>query len=308
MTTNIQAIYKDEDGDIWINQNRLGLGIYKKGNNEVIWYKDIPALKELSGIESISCLGHSSLDDEILIGPSYQPFVYIVKKEKGQVSLSSKIDLQQYVKGVGNNPQFFYEDKKHNTWIITSLGLFVKPCNSSGIKTTGFLQRDITGITEDDLGHIWVSTRRNGVFGLTVSEDFQIEQKNIVRLDMKSAQLMSDNIESLCADKDGKIWMGSQEGYIFVYNQKTKSIEDFSDVFVTLTEGIQNMFMDVTGHLWISTNKRIIEYDLQTGGQVSYQAGEDVVVNSFAKNSYFKDHSGEIYYGGNKGLAVFCPL
>lgn len=307
LTTNIQAIYKDEDGDIWINQNRLGLGIYKKGNNEVIWYKDIPALKELSGIESISCLGHSSLDDEILIGPSYQPFVYIVKKEKGQVSLSSKIDLQQYVKGVGNNPQFFYEDKKHNTWIITSLGLFVKPCNSSGIKTTGFLQRDITGITEDDLGHIWVSTRRNGVFGLTVSEDFQIEQKNIVRLDMKSAQLMSDNIESLCADKDGKIWMGSQEGYIFVYNQKTKSIEDFSDVFVTLTEGIQNMFMDVTGHLWISTNKRIIEYDLQTGGQVSYQAGEDVVVNSFAKNSYFKDHSGEIYYGGNKGLAVFVP-
>lgn len=30
LTTNIQAIYKDENGDIWINQNRLGLGIYKK--------------------------------------------------------------------------------------------------------------------------------------------------------------------------------------------------------------------------------------------------------------------------------------
>lgn len=30
LTTNIQAIYKDKDGDIWINQNRLGLGIYKK--------------------------------------------------------------------------------------------------------------------------------------------------------------------------------------------------------------------------------------------------------------------------------------
>lgn len=30
LTTNIQAIYNDNDGDIWINQNRLGLGIYKK--------------------------------------------------------------------------------------------------------------------------------------------------------------------------------------------------------------------------------------------------------------------------------------
>ena len=27
LTTNIQAIYKDKDGDIWINQNRLGCTI-----------------------------------------------------------------------------------------------------------------------------------------------------------------------------------------------------------------------------------------------------------------------------------------
>ena len=103
LTTNIQAIYKDENGDIWINQNRLGLGIYKKNSNTILWYKDIPALRDLPGIESVGCLGHSYLNDEILIGPSYQPFVYIVKKEKGEVKLSSKINLQQYVKGVGNN-------------------------------------------------------------------------------------------------------------------------------------------------------------------------------------------------------------
>lgn len=305
LTTNIQAIYKDEDGDIWINQNRLGLGIYKENSDKILWYKDIPALKNLPGIEGVGCLGHSYLNGGILIGPSYQPFVYVVKKEKGEMKLSSKINLQQYVKGWGNNPQFFYEDKKHNTWVITSLGLFVMPYNSNDIKATGFLQRDITGITEDNSGHIWISTRGSGVFCLTVSEDYQIRQNGIVRLDMTSAQLMSNNIESLCADNEGRIWMGSQEGYIFVYNPQKNSIEDFSDVFVTLTEGIQNMVMDETGHLWISTNKRVIEYDLRTGGQVSYQAGEDVIVNSFLKNSYFKDTSGEIYFGGNKGIAVF---
>lgn len=305
LTTNIQAIYKDEDGDIWINQNRLGLGIYKENSDKILWYKDIPALKNLPGIEGVGCLGHSYLNGGILVGPSYQPFVYVVKKEKGEMKLSSKINLQQYVKGGGNNPQLFYEDKKHNTWVVTSLGLFVMPYNSNDIKATGFLQRNITGITEDSSGHIWISTRGSGVFCLTVSEDYKIKQNDIVRLDMTSAQLMSNNIESLCADNEGRIWMGSQEGYIFVYNPQKNSIEDFSDVFVTLTEGIQNMVMDETGHLWISTNKRVIEYDLRTGGQVSYQAGEDVIVNSFLKNSYFKDTSGEIYFGGNKGIAVF---
>ncbi|MEB3376125.1 hypothetical protein SFC43_34255 [Bacteroides sp. CR5/BHMF/2] len=41
----------------------------------------------------------------------------------------------------------------------------VKPANSHDVlKETGFLQREITGLAEDNLGHIWISTRRNGVF------------------------------------------------------------------------------------------------------------------------------------------------
>ena len=57
LTTNIQAIYKDKDGDIWINQNRLGLGIYKKDSDKVIWYKDIPDLNNLLGMETINFIG-----------------------------------------------------------------------------------------------------------------------------------------------------------------------------------------------------------------------------------------------------------
>ena len=88
--------------------------------------------------------------------------------------------------------------------------------------------------------------------------------------------------------------MGSQEGYVFLYDQKTKTVEDYSDIFPTLTEGVQDMKMDDTGHLWISTNKKIIEYDPKTGGQISYQAGQDIVVNSFPKHSCFKSPVGEM--------------
>ena len=308
LTTNIQAIYNDNDGDIWINQNRLGLGIYKKDSDKIIWYRDIPDLRGLSGMETIGCIGYSSSNDQVLVGPSYQPFIYILKKEKGQVKLVSQIDLQQYIKGAGNNPQFFYEDKKLNVWVITSLGLFVKPAGDyNTLKETGFLQREITGLAEDNLGHIWVSTRRNGVFCLTVSDDFQIRKENVVKFDVESGLLISDNIEDLCTDNEGRVWMGSQEGYVFLYNQKSKTVEDYSDVFTTLTEGVQDMMMDKTGHLWISTNKRIIEYDPKTGGQINYQAGQDIVVNSFTKHSCFESQAGEMFYGGNRGIAVFMP-
>lgn len=309
LTTNIRTIYEDKDGDIWINQNRQGLGIYKKNNDKVIWYEDIPDLRELSDMKNINCIGYSSLNDEIWVGPSYQPLIYILKKENGQVRFVSCINLQQYIKGASNNPQFFYEDRKRNIWVVTSLGVFVKPANShETLKGTGFLQKEITGLAEDNSGHMWISTQHDGIFCLTISEDFQIKKENILNLNVASGHLISDNIENLCIDAEGRVWMGSQEGYVFLYNQKTKIVEDYSDVFPTLMEGVQNIMMDdKTGHLWISTSKKIIEYDPKTGGQISYQAGQDVVVNSFSKNSCFKNPAGEMFYGGNRGIAVLVP-
>ncbi|MEB3376124.1 two-component regulator propeller domain-containing protein [Bacteroides sp. CR5/BHMF/2] len=99
LTTNIQAIYKDKDGDIWINQNRLGLGIYNKNSDKIIWYKDIPDLNGLPGMETINFIGYSSANDEIWVGPSYQPCIYTMRKENGKVRLISCINLQQYTKG-----------------------------------------------------------------------------------------------------------------------------------------------------------------------------------------------------------------
>lgn len=61
------------------------------------------------------------------------------------------------------------------------------------------------------------------------------------------------------------------------------------------------------GHIWISTNKRVIEYDPKNGGIMDYSTMTDVMVNSFMPNSYYKTRSGKILYGGNKGISVFTP-
>ena len=61
------------------------------------------------------------------------------------------------------------------------------------------------------------------------------------------------------------------------------------------------------GHIWISTNKRVIEYDPKNGGIMDYSTMTDVMVNSFMPNSYYKTRAGKILYGGNKGISVFTP-
>ena len=74
-----------------------------------------------------------------------------------------------------------------------------------------------------------------------------------------------------------------------------------------LEEGIFNIITDQLGHIWISTNKRVIEYDPKNGGIMDYSTMTAVMVNSFMPNSYYKTRSGKILYGGNKGISVFTP-
>lgn len=70
---------------------------------------------------------------------------------------------------------------------------------------------------------------------------------------------------------------------------------------------IELTITDQLGHIWISTNKRVIEYDPKNGGIMDYSTMTDVMVNSFMPNSYYKTRSGKILYGGNKGISVFTP-
>ena len=93
----------------------------------------------------------------------------------------------------------------------------------------------------------------------------------------------------------------------FTYDPQTNKVENLSDMFDMLEEGIFNIITDQLGHIWISTNKRVIEYDPKNGGIMDYSTMTDVMVNSFMPNSYYKTRSGKILYGGNKGISVFTP-
>lgn len=94
-------------------------------------------------------------------------------------------------------------------------------------------------------------------------------------------------------DDNGLVWMGSQDGDVFTYDPQTNKVENLSDMFDMLEEGIFNIITDQLGHIWISTNKRVIEYDPKNGGIMDYSTMTDVMVNSFMPNSYYKTRSGK---------------
>lgn len=80
--TNIKNIYEDKEGDLWIDQNRWGIGIYNPDSNKLLFYKDIPSLKNITNLRNVSCITSAPLLNEIWLGSEYYPEIYRVKKDK----------------------------------------------------------------------------------------------------------------------------------------------------------------------------------------------------------------------------------
>ncbi|KAA5243438.1 response regulator, partial [Bacteroides finegoldii] len=244
--------------------------------------------------------------NEIWLGSEYYPEIYRVKKEKDRIELLGTLNLSNYADNPGF-PRIFYEDSKHNLWVVTTKGILVKPEKEKNLQDTKFPSMDITGIGEGKDGTLWIGTRKQGVYNAIVSSNLTFEKKGLKNLTTQTDKLVSDNIGAICIDDNGLVWMGSLDGDVFTYDPRTKKVENLSNMFDMLEEGIFNIITDQLGHIWISTNKRVIEYDPKNGGIMDYSTMDDVMVNSFMPNSYLKTRSGKILYGGNKGISVFTP-
>jgi signal transduction histidine kinase/CheY-like chemotaxis protein len=72
-------------------------------------------------------------------------------------------------------------------------------------------------------------------------------------------------------------------------------------------EAILNILVDDYQHVWISTNKKITEFNPVNQTSICYTLSDGLIVNSFLKNSCCKGASGKIYFGGNRGICAFYP-
>ncbi|MDL2241539.1 response regulator [Bacteroidales bacterium OttesenSCG-928-L03] len=307
-TTRITSLHEDTDGDIWINQDRRGLGIYNPATEQVSFFQEHKSLQGNNAFISVSCFEETLANPgQVWVGSEYYPVIYILKKEKDILSIGKEYDLSRYTKNPGN-PRKFHEDKRGNVWIVTSAGLLFKPFDADTIIPVSFSLGEITDITEDSYGNIWTSSRNYGIFSIPTQRDKGIDEAAVVNYNKNNSILESNNAEAIHADVNGNIWIGTKEGSVFLYSMLADEFQDITHTFNMINEGIFNILSDYYGHIWISTNKRIVEFNPRNRVTKEYSiADAEILVNSFVANSYCINKNGEILYGGNKGISAFTP-
>lgn len=306
LTPNVTAIHEDVQGNLWFNQNRFGLCVYDAKTKLINSYKDYSVLKNDQGLKHVSSFLSTRGDDHIWLGMYDEPRISIIKKEGGRVNHIDEINLSLIYPNAGGI-RLLFEDSKRNKWIVTSTETYILNNLTQSLEVVDDELTSISSITEDRDGNIWLSREYGGLYKVEYAMD-----KDSIKYEVKSTQKVKDqiltenHISTICADYNHKIWIGTIEGAMFSYDQINNVVEDHTYSILLKNEAIQNIVEDKFGTIWISTNKRVIEYNPTTKTSTDYTSNDGVCVDSFLKDSYHYNVSKNmLYYGGNKGINTF---
>jgi signal transduction histidine kinase/ligand-binding sensor domain-containing protein/DNA-binding response OmpR family regulator len=222
------------------------------------------------------------------------------------------------------------EDKDENLWVGTGSGLekfklspeingsreFIsKKRYADDINDIGAIKGgNIWAMFEDNSGRIWVGSNMGGLFLYKPERDnFRIF--DVVR--GSSSDLQSFKINVIMQDHRGLIWLGTEYGFAAMTCDETDYAEfrTFTEIDGLCNNGVTGILEDDHGDLWISTKDGLsrfsppeMVFDRSERGEFhNYSSNDGLQSNKFNPFAYAQSWTGEMFFGGNKGLSSFYP-
>jgi ligand-binding sensor domain-containing protein len=157
----------------------------------------------------------------------------------------------------------------------------------------------IMAISESQSGNrqiLWVSTSG----GLN---KIDLKTQQITRYYIPGKDPGHHGIMTHCEDKNGIIWIGTPNAYLFSFNPETEQFTRYGP-YMILT---QTLFIDSSGMLWVGTGDGLYKFNIETKEE-TYYVHIDGDVKSISNNyiySIFEDKKGILWIGTGGGLNKF---
>ncbi len=243
---------------------------------------------------------------------------YMAATHSGLVLFEPKVRLLNIPSG--HNPgsklavNTVFADKMGNVWVGTRKGLemfnsgtlvhdLVKMKQSDDQSVVPF---EVTSIIEDASGLIWVGTRFNGLFKISVKP---LKFRSIGGDDFKYWPLKSFNIQSVFADADNIIWAGTLTHGVYAINRKNKSVKNYilnSKFHQNEDDAVFSITSTDNGSLWFGTNSGIYILDRLKGVIEEFHYGYDAKFATLLKNnrvfSILRVNENDFWFGTQFGL------
>ena len=161
---------------------------------------------------------------------------------------------------------------------------------------------------QDRFGNIWVGTFRGGVARVDGFDDQgQPRFTNIPIKGDPASSLNHGDVRDLHEGADGGLWAATFGGGLDRIDLETGAIRHF-----TTADGLSNDFVyglldDGLGHLWISTNRGLNQFDYDTETFTLFGTQHGLQSDEFNTGAFFANGNGDLYFGGVNGFNRFNP-
>lgn len=160
-------------------------------------------------------------------------------------------------------------------------------------------------IYKDKNGKIWFPTSLGGLNYLVEKGGLKI-----VPFENNStlSNLSKDYITTIIHHEKEMYYFGTMGSGLIEYNIKTNEAKLFNKKNGLPNNVVYGILKDKNNKLWLSTNKGISKFNIQTKQFENYTELDGLVSTEFNQGAYFSSSKNEFYFGAINGLNYFNPL
>jgi signal transduction histidine kinase/ligand-binding sensor domain-containing protein/CheY-like chemotaxis protein len=308
-TATIRSLLVEKNNNIWIGIGTFGLVFYDRKANSFVHQSHIPELKNV-GIATIYDILQRKNGD--ILFASYGNGLYRYRKgENAEQLTSSNCPFIKEDRVIS-----LYEDSRSNCWIGTQTGLGIMLPNDKGFTFNNLTSNGedisqcyVKDIVEDQKNNIWVATINRGLIRFSGNFEYpdKISYKNY---SFENHNISTNSILCLHLDKYNRLWAGTENGGLFLYDKTTDTFIEKNPPQNILGDMVGSIEEDFDGNLWLGTNKGLVKFSFDKNNHLSsysiFTIADGLQDNFFIPKSSF-NHHGELYFGGYKGFISFFP-
>lgn len=311
-SNNVQSVFKDSRNNVWVTTIDEGINLYNRETKSFKRFKN-------NASDPFSIAGndvHSMTEDtegNIWVACHYSGLSSInvgnIEEKKFRNFYHNPNNANSLV---DNTSRIICADRRGGIWIGTEDGKvdFFKNgtifhYDFKEFPTATLSENQTNSIFQDSNNDIWIGTYFGGVY-LIHKVNLAFETIN-VKSDIQH-DLSMNKVWEFAEDKNGIIWIATDDGGLNTFNPQTKKISSYTTHNTNLnTNKVLSVFLDSHNRIWIGTWKGGLS--LFNPDTKQFKAYTEENSDLFNNNVFdiTEDHEGNLWLATQNGLSRFNP-